>query len=69
MPIYEYKCGKCGHSFDHLARTLSDTARKCPKCGARNPVKQLSTFSASVAGKSAGSSCPTGTCPTGTCSL
>ena len=66
MPIYEYKCRKCGHTFDHLARKLSDTAEKCPECGARNPAKQLSTFSASV---SEGSACPTGTCPTGTCSL
>ena len=69
MPIYEYQCKKCGHSFDHLARTLADIAQKCPKCGARNPVKQLSMFNASVAGGSNGASCPTGTCPTGTCSL
>lgn len=67
MPIYEYKCKKCGHVFDHLARTLSDVARKCPKCGARNPDKQFSTFSASVAGGSSGFSCPSGTCSTGTC--
>jgi len=69
MPIYEYQCRKCGHTFDHLARTLTDTAKTCPKCGARNPAKQVSTFSASVAEGSAGSSCPTGTCPTGTCPL
>lgn len=72
MPIYEYKCEKCGHRFDHLARTLSDVAKTCEKCGARNPVKQLSTFSTSES--THGESCPTGTCPTmtcptGTCSL
>lgn len=69
MPIYEYKCNKCGHSFDHLARTLADTARKCPTCGARNPAKQLSTFNASVPESGDTASCPTGTCPMGTCSL
>ena len=58
MPIYEYQCKKCGHTFEHLARTLSDTAKKCPTCGARHPVKQLSTFSTSesVHGMAA---CPT----------
>jgi len=69
MPIYEYQCRKCGHTFDHLARTLSELPPKCPKCGMRNPVKQLSTFSASVSSSGSGASCPTGTCPTGTCSL
>jgi putative FmdB family regulatory protein len=69
MPIYEYRCKKCGHAFDHLARTLADTASRCPKCGARNPAKQLSNFTATVSEGKGTSSCPTGTCPTGTCSL
>jgi len=69
MPIYEHECRKCGNTFDHLARTVSDTARKRPKCGARNPVKQLSTFSAAVSSAGSTASWPTGTCPTGTCSL
>lgn len=68
MPIYEYKCKRCGHTFDHLARTLSAAAKKCPECGARNPVKQFSTFSTSEGSHGSGS-CSTGTCPTGTCSL
>lgn len=68
MPIYEYRCEKCGNTFEHLARRLSEPAPKCPKCGAANPKKQLSSFSA---GKSSSGSlsCSTGTCPTGTCSL
>jgi putative FmdB family regulatory protein len=75
MPIYEYRCHACGHTFEHLARTLSDTAKTCPKCGARKPDKQLSTFNASVprdsapcaSGSCTPSTCSTGTCPTGTC--
>lgn len=66
MPIYEYKCKKCGKAFDHLARTLSDGAKKCPKCGAKNPVKQFSTFSASVS-EGGSEKCSLGTCDAPTC--
>ena len=69
MPIYEYKCDKCGRTFDHLARSFSERAPKCPKCGAKNPRKLLSAFNAGAGGSRGVSSCPTGTCPTGTCSL
>ena len=69
MPIYEYRCKKCGHVFEHLAKTSTDNPSRCPKCGVRNPVKQLSTFAARTEGGASGtgSSCSTGTCPTGTC--
>ena len=69
MPIYEYRCTKCGNTFDHLARRLSEPAPKCPKCGARNPEKQLSAFSTAGSSRTESLSCPTGTCPTGTCPL
>ena len=71
MPLYEYQCRKCGHAFERLARNVSDKPGSCPKCGARNPVKQLSVFSAPDDAGSAehGSSCTTGTCPMGTCRL
>jgi putative FmdB family regulatory protein len=68
MPIYEYKCKKCGKVFDHLARTMSDVATKCPHCGAKNPEKQFSTFSTSESSTSSVPSCSTGSCPTGSCS-
>jgi len=33
MPIYDYKCGACGHRFE-LLRSISSTAPvRCPKCG------------------------------------
>jgi putative FmdB family regulatory protein len=48
MPIYEYTCSKCGHAFEHLARTLSDGAKTCPKCGAPRPRKAFSSFAAHV---------------------
>lgn len=72
MPIYEFKCGKCGARFDFLAKRFSDRPEACPECGASAPVKQLSTFSAHVASGSGtgAAACPAGTCcSTGACSL
>lgn len=60
MPIYEFKCRKCGHAFETLARNSRDLPAKCPKCGAARPEKQFSTFSASVAADS--SPCASGAC-------
>ena len=32
MPVYEYRCNKCGHRFE-LFHSIKDTARKrCPRC-------------------------------------
>lgn len=33
MPIYEYKCEKCGHEFEKLTSTYQ-SVEWCPKCGA-----------------------------------
>jgi len=63
MPIFEYKCSKCGAEFEKLVPT-SDTKPSCEKCGAKNADKQLSTFSASVAGSRA-LPCSDGACPSG----
>jgi len=62
MPIYEYKCQKCGNKFE-LLQNMSATNEgvACPKCGTPKPVKQLSLFTSS--GKRS-STCETGVCPT-----
>lgn len=65
MPLFEYRCKKCGHVFEHLAAHASDHPKRCPKCGAPKPEKQLSTFAARV--NEGGSACSTGTCSTGGC--
>jgi len=67
MPIYGFKCAKCGHLFEYLAANSSDEAHECPKCGAKKPLRQLSVFSAKE-GPAGAPSCPTGSCPTGSCS-
>lgn len=35
MPLYEYKCGKCGHRFEKIESVSATTTKKCPKCGRR----------------------------------
>jgi putative FmdB family regulatory protein len=69
MPIYEYKCVKCEHGFEHLARTASEPVPKCPKCGAGRPAKQLSVFSAAAGSHDHATPCGEGGCPSaGSCS-
>ncbi|MFW5996839.1 MAG: FmdB family zinc ribbon protein [Verrucomicrobiota bacterium] len=70
MPIYEFKCKKCGHLFEYFAQKVNEKASECPECGAAEVVKQFSTFNAADSGSSSeGSLCDTGTCPTGSCPL
>src|SRR6185295_17843539 len=33
MPIYEYRCGACGHYLDALQKMSDAPLRKCPECG------------------------------------
>ena len=35
MPLYEYKCVKCGHRFEKIESVTASETKKCPKCGAR----------------------------------
>jgi len=35
LPLYEYKCVKCGHRFEKIESTSASTTKKCPKCGAK----------------------------------
>jgi putative FmdB family regulatory protein len=44
MPIYDFKCRKCGHKFEELVR-VSDSAA-CPKCKAANAERQFSMTAA-----------------------
>lgn len=33
MPLYEYKCAKCGHRFEKIENYSAAEVKKCPKCG------------------------------------
>src|ERR1700693_1037643 len=35
LPLYEYKCEKCGHQFQKSEGHNASTTKKCPKCGAK----------------------------------
>jgi len=32
MPIYGYRCGKCGHEFEILQKMSDAPLKTCPKC-------------------------------------
>ena len=47
MPIYEYKCEKCGEKFGELDSIANrDKPHKCPTCGSMKSERQMSMFSA-----------------------
>ena len=61
MPIYEYRCRKCGELFESF-RAISDddSGVECPKCGSANPRRVLSAFiNPNSKGKSGGFRFPT----------
>jgi putative FmdB family regulatory protein len=35
LPLYEYKCVKCGHLFEKIESHSASTKKKCPKCGGK----------------------------------
>lgn len=41
MPIYDYHCDACGHSFSQVQSYTDATLDTCPQCGAR-PRKLMS---------------------------
>ena len=63
MPIFEYVCAACSHSFETIV--LGSDAPECPSCRSRELTKRLSVFAvggrrdAPAAGESRG---PCGTC-------
>ena len=64
MPVFEYRCEKCGHVTSFLEKAGSRKAHACEKCGCKDTEKVFSTFATkSDSSSSDSSSCPTGTCP------
>lgn len=33
MPLYEYRCKKCGHHFEKIQSYSAPDAKECPVCG------------------------------------
>jgi putative FmdB family regulatory protein len=42
MPIYDYHCDHCGHTFSQVQSYTDKTLEKCPSCGKR-PRKLMAT--------------------------
>lgn len=68
MPIYEFRCLKCGNVFELLKLKKDEGAMKmkCPKCDSPELEKILSTINVSRSfsgkAKSTAKSCGGGTC-------
>jgi len=41
MPIYEYRCGKCGFQKEYLQRLSDAPLTKCPECGKKTFNKMV----------------------------
>jgi putative FmdB family regulatory protein len=73
MPIFEYKCEKCGHVMEVLQKGRKAVKQTCEKCGSAAMSKLLSSFAVgstspaaacdSCASLPACGGCPGGTCP------
>ncbi len=54
MPIYEYRCEKCGNAFEKLRPMReAEEPTDCPRCGQIIAKKQWSACCVSVSGGSA----------------
>ena len=45
MPIYEYRCSKCGHELEALQKISDDPLKKCPDCEQESLQKLVSAAS------------------------
>lgn len=43
MPLYVYKCAKCGHEFEKIEKLSAPHTQKCPKCKKGRAERQLSS--------------------------
>ena len=42
MPIYDYKCSKCGHQVEIIQKISDKPIKMCPKCGKSSFKKLIS---------------------------
>ncbi len=57
MPIHEYHCDPCDHTFETLVRGAGDVP-KCPHCGSIDSRKLMSVPAAAQSGGRASSNLP-----------
>lgn len=62
MPIFEYKCGACGHQFEKItSRAMADEV-DCEKCESAKTERLLSVFGVASGSKSSDLPCGEGAC-------
>lgn len=65
MPIYEYRCDRCGAAFEELV--FADTRVVCPRCADETVTRQLSLPARPVTAATAAPACDQGLPPSGCC--
>ncbi|MBK6849545.1 MAG: zinc ribbon domain-containing protein [Proteobacteria bacterium] len=50
MPIYEYRCGGCGHEFEEWQKIHDEPVKKCPSCRGRRVERLVSATSFQLKG-------------------
>lgn len=50
MPIYEFKCSACGHSFERLQKLSDADPTTCPECGRDQVARQVTAPAFRLAG-------------------
>ncbi|RME39384.1 MAG: zinc ribbon domain-containing protein [Thermoflexia bacterium] len=62
MPVYEYRCPKCGEKFEKFVRSPNAQSEVvCPRCGNPDVKKMVSLFGLTGSTRvSSGGSCSTG---------
>jgi len=64
MPIFEYRCAKCGERYETLDARADRATPRCPRCGAAEAKRLISTFSV---GRSQADAPPSGPCGSSDC--
>ena len=52
MPFFDYKCSKCGKTFEFLQQMNEEPKKECPDCKSETLEKQLSAPSFRINGSS-----------------
>lgn len=50
MPIYVYKCEKCGHELEQIQKMSDEPLKECPSCKEEGLQKQLTSSSFQLKG-------------------